>query len=151
MAAGSGCDLFFFFLVLTLIWGPPKIILPRAPQSVRPGLQCMHFVWYNEYATRNAIYMATIKITNESSDCEKHRVQLYLQYMIFNTVAMQVTQSIVCSESLCWLLTCMQILGFLDPSGSNIYTKPDFNNSFVSGVYIVSSKGHTTVPEKVYI
>ena len=27
-----------FFLVFTLIWGPPKIILPRAPQSVRPGL-----------------------------------------------------------------------------------------------------------------
>ena len=36
MAAASGCD--FFFLVFTLIWGPPKIILPRAPQSVRPGL-----------------------------------------------------------------------------------------------------------------
>ena len=30
---------FFFFLVFTLIWGPPEIILPRAPQSVRPGLQ----------------------------------------------------------------------------------------------------------------
>ena len=31
-----------FFLVFTLIWGPPKIILPRAPQSVRPGLHaCM--------------------------------------------------------------------------------------------------------------
>ena len=29
---------FFFFLVFTLICGPPKIILPRAPQSVRPGL-----------------------------------------------------------------------------------------------------------------
>ena len=29
---------FFFYLVFTLIWGPPKIILPRAPQSVRPGL-----------------------------------------------------------------------------------------------------------------
>ena len=28
----------FFFLVFTLICGPPKIILPRAPQSVRPGL-----------------------------------------------------------------------------------------------------------------
>ena len=27
----------FFFLVFK-IWGPPKIILPRAPQSVRPGL-----------------------------------------------------------------------------------------------------------------
>ena len=27
-----------FFLVFTLIWGPPKIILPMAPQSVRPGL-----------------------------------------------------------------------------------------------------------------
>ena len=31
---------FFFFLVFTLIWGPPKIILPRAPQSVRPCLHC---------------------------------------------------------------------------------------------------------------
>ena len=30
---------FFFFLVFTLIWGPPKIILPRAPQSVRLGLK----------------------------------------------------------------------------------------------------------------
>ena len=29
----------FFFLVFTLICGPPKIILPRAPQSVRPGLK----------------------------------------------------------------------------------------------------------------
>jgi len=37
MAAGSGRDL-FFFLVFTLIWGPPKIILPKAPLSVRPGL-----------------------------------------------------------------------------------------------------------------
>ena len=28
--------------------------------------QCMHlYGTYNEYATRNAIYMATIKITNE--------------------------------------------------------------------------------------
>ena len=31
---------FFFFLVFPLIWGPRKIILPRAPQSVRPGLYC---------------------------------------------------------------------------------------------------------------
>jgi len=28
----------FLFFVFTLIWGPPNIILPRAPQSVRPSL-----------------------------------------------------------------------------------------------------------------
>jgi len=41
LAVAIGCDL-FFFLVFTLIWGPPKIILPRAPQSVRPGLVALH-------------------------------------------------------------------------------------------------------------
>jgi len=35
---------FFFILVFTLICGPPKIILPRAPQSVRPGLDVPHCI-----------------------------------------------------------------------------------------------------------
>ena len=44
MAAASGCDLFFFFLVFTLIWGPPKIILPRAPIcKAGPVPQYIHF------------------------------------------------------------------------------------------------------------
>ena len=34
---------FFFFLVFILICGPPKIILPRAPQSVRPGLTTIYY------------------------------------------------------------------------------------------------------------
>ena len=46
----------FFFLVLTLIWGPPKIILPRAPQSVRPGLTA-----WSLYHCYNGNFLENIK------------------------------------------------------------------------------------------
>ena len=35
------------FSFFALIWGPPKIILPRAPQSVRPGLLGRLTLWIN--------------------------------------------------------------------------------------------------------
>ena len=46
-----------FFLVFTLIWGPPKIILPRAPQSVRPGLApgITSYLAINHFHTRTQV------------------------------------------------------------------------------------------------